>query len=434
MKHFFPCLALLVLLCTSCANDLPEMASKEPTDPQKTNLDYALACAEELINQIDPQTRGVSRKANVQFVCNESTRAAEQDTILYLVNYDDNMGFALLDAEGKNGGVYAISPKGHLEFGDSVGNPVLSQFFDNVKRAASTPLIPDSDNIIVVGWAKTQYRAVAQAAPILCDRYSNWTCENISGAGSDGAIANVSTAAVAMAKILAFYTHPSTIGGTSINWNYISGKSYKPTEVHKLLCALNSSSFLKDRYPAGSEDADRRILPSLVRNALTTLGLTDPYLDFSNNTAALGDPDNLYELKRVLGYPRVTHYPYIGPVIAYSNPSIPNDDTNSSFDTYQYIQYWIVDGFMDVNRFALSSSGQVIQALWPNDQTLLHCVWGLNDYLNGYYALSYGYGDLSNKAGFLENGEFEYETQYEQYHFLEIGILGGYDLNPETQP
>ncbi len=435
--------AVIAVLFASCASDAPEMRVAEEDLSPKTNLEYALAYAEDFMGQLDPTTRGVDRQvADVQFVCNDLTRSGKQDTTLYLVNYADNMGFALLDAQAKNGGVYAISPKGHMEFSDSLNNPVLAHFFRRVKEVSATeePLTRDGGPI-VSGWKYQGYAITQQAGPVLCERYANWTCNNVKGAGDNGKTADVTSASVVIAKLLAYYTHPQTIDNIAINWDKISGSAYSNAEVFKLLSALNSKTMLGDNgsTSTGTTDATRKVTPTNVHNALSSFGLTDPIFTPSNGTDIFDTLSyrKVSQLKIIL-HPTGTPTFYQGvdrpkaPVICYAKPKV---DKSSEF--LPYYQYWIIDGFVDRVKMAGASAGTAnIVAWYPS---LYHCVWGDNDYLNGYYYAvtvddqqNHGIG---NEAGyFTGTSTVEFEVQDWQMLFPVVGALGGFTNIGLAQP
>lgn len=436
-------MAVITLLCASCSSDLPEMVSGNNQDAPKTNLEYALKYAEDLIGHIDPMTRGSHRHANVQFVCNQATRAGEQDTLLYLVNYEDDMGFALLDAEGKNGGVYAISPKGHLEFSDSIDNPTLAHFFRKVESISSVTL-PDTDSITIIGW-EHQYPIMIydESKPFLCSRYASWSSNYVAGAGPNGGLGNVTTAATALAKMLAYYLHPNTINGTAINWNYISGPTVSQSTVYHLLRTLNNSSFLEDTPIAGSissGDEGRMVSYENIIDAFKKLGFgEDPFVTFNANNNLFVTRNNINNMKVVLGSKQRIEGSCVpkGPIMAFARP-MDNIDSGMIFP---YNQFWIIDGFIDRGHVLpnyIPKPGD--QSLIP---TLYHCIWGLDDYLDGYYAFVVE-GYIDNNYSYIEkikdpaSGVYKdtliSEEMEDQYLFPNPGGIGGFEIQPIPQP
>ncbi len=442
MKKLLFFSVLLALVCMGCANEMPELAQGAQPETPKTNLEYALAYAEELLGQIDPQTRGVSRQPNVQVVCSEATRAGEQDTLLYLVNYSDNMGFALLDAEGKNGGVYAISPKGHLEFSDSIDNPVLGNFFRNVYTASSSdPVVIDTVPGTIIWPDRSVLRITDKSGEFLCDRYAEWTCDDIKGAGPNGSTATVTTAATALAKMLALYQTTNSINGTIINWkDIVNSGSYVKSEVKKLHAALNSQDFLDDRGygGTGTEDVTRRVRPSVLEAALKKLNLDTINLNYSAGSNLFSTYEECRKMKLVLGSQALVQAGGLpkAPVIAFCQPYEKDENY-----TWGYFQYWIIDGFIDRARF--HENFPVYPGMPTNLPTLYHCVWGMDEYYNGYYAYT--------TECYIDNNAVEFYTERNpnnghvaakdslnhrgnQYLFPNPGILGGFPNKPKAQP
>ncbi|MDE6272572.1 MAG: Spi family protease inhibitor [Muribaculaceae bacterium] len=438
-KSFF--FAVLAVIFASCAGDAPELrVADEGSSSPKTNLEYALAYAEELMGQLDPQTRGVNREvADIQFVCNDMTRSGEQDTTLYLVNYADNMGFALLDAQAKNGGVYAISPKGHLEFSDSVNNPVLAHFFRRVREVSANhePLTRDGGPI-VSGWKNTIYQIEDSANPILCSQYADWTYNDIPGVTNNGGSANITTAACALAKILAYYLHPEIVGDENINWKYISRTSPLKSEVYKLLRALNTRAILQDYVAdsSGHDDWTRKITPEYVDNALKILGLGAPSLWINGDENPFSSIKHTANIKLFLSarsheYATFKRPTFPSPLIAFSMPlqkSISLEDT--TYLRHPIYRYWIIDGFQSITKYAADEDGNPIMSL--NTTTLYNCIWGNDYYMNGYYAITNA--GFNNMLADFDGNEIVYEELSDQFLFPETGIIGGYNLIPEAQP
>lgn len=99
-----------------CSQDEPILVPNVSEQSAKTNthrvsLHDALNRADALLSQIgDPTTRSKTRKVkSVEYLTNTLTRSGTIDTTLYLVNYENNGGFALLGADKRVRPIYAIS-------------------------------------------------------------------------------------------------------------------------------------------------------------------------------------------------------------------------------------------------------------------------------------------------------------------------------------
>lgn len=341
---FFSFSAALLLFgaCSSEAPMLPTEISNTSEVPQKFDLNAALKIAEEALGQLDPATRGKERAVgSIEAVRSEITRGSESDTILYLVNYVGDTGFALMDAEGKNGVIYAISPKGHLEFSDSIDNPALAYFFNRVKNEASQPLTR-GDIFVTPGQGTTTITGTNVYGPLLSDWISGWECESIPGVGGSNIKGNASTAAVAIAKLLAFYQKKVDIGNVAIDWNQIL-KNKSKSEKNKLIAAINQASFLKDNkiYPDDEYeskfllgDEGRSITPNLVEDALTSLFGEAPEYKYNPTNPNLFSNFGVVECL-ILSTSTTSA---TGPVIACCHPRNPETESDLA-----YYQYWIID-------------------------------------------------------------------------------------------
>ena len=99
----------------------------------KVSLNQALVYAENSINGIGTSTRSTSRKVKSSeiFVAKPSTRSAESEEVsFYLINYEDNEGFAMVSTDSRTTPVYAYSDEGNLTTMDLEINPLYKIFMD----------------------------------------------------------------------------------------------------------------------------------------------------------------------------------------------------------------------------------------------------------------------------------------------------------------
>ena len=142
---------VMLLSFGSCADDsITESIEEIPQSVKTTKLtlDEALAHAEEMFSVIEGNTRSKSRKvAKVKEIYGSShTRGDNTNPLFYLVNYEDNEGFALLGADERVEPVYAISSKGKLNMEDTVRNIGLAVFMNDIIQNAEYEL----QNAIIV--------------------------------------------------------------------------------------------------------------------------------------------------------------------------------------------------------------------------------------------------------------------------------------------
>lgn len=142
---FLICIASLI----SCESDiiLPE-TDTTPMSSNKRSLGEAIDIATRSLSLIEGQgTRSGGRTIdmdNIAYVCDRSTRAADNDTLMYIVNFDDNEGYAIVSANRNTEGLIAITEKGHLNSDCRTVNPGLDIYLDNIKNQIKRvpPFIP----------------------------------------------------------------------------------------------------------------------------------------------------------------------------------------------------------------------------------------------------------------------------------------------------
>ncbi|MBD5289324.1 MAG: hypothetical protein HDS26_01400 [Bacteroides sp.] len=128
-KLFLSFLTLeLLSLFGACSNeDIPD-APRLDDSIQVTNpgLDRALQIVEEMMKELDGgATRSSRRIATIEQV-NQLTRSDVQDPNWFLVNYDDEAGFALVNDAKIYCPVYGIANTGSLSMTDTTENKGLA--------------------------------------------------------------------------------------------------------------------------------------------------------------------------------------------------------------------------------------------------------------------------------------------------------------------
>lgn len=116
------------MIACSAEDDLTvsqKSESPKPANKFRISLEDASNRAESIINLIEKErhTRSNGKRTirSVDYYINPSTRGGESiDTLLYLINYGDEQGFALVSADERLDPVYAISDEGHLNFSDTI--------------------------------------------------------------------------------------------------------------------------------------------------------------------------------------------------------------------------------------------------------------------------------------------------------------------------
>ena len=117
--------SLLVVCFTACTSDIQDMptyndqTNQSSKNPYRVSLSQALATVQPLFNNMDEgkATRSSRIISNVDYITSTiATRGDSEvsmDTLLYVVNFDDENGFAVLGADKRVPAVLAISDEGN---------------------------------------------------------------------------------------------------------------------------------------------------------------------------------------------------------------------------------------------------------------------------------------------------------------------------------
>lgn len=209
-KLFLSCLLFLSLII-SCSDEI--MLEENGFDNGVNNsytrpLEQALVQAQNLMDEIEGHTKSAVRKyPRVEYITNKTTRGGLQDTLLYLVNYYDNQGFALLGATEGSYDIYAISPTGHLEMNDTIECSSLSAFVNAALAHASE----NKSQSVVIGWKNWMTKIDAKVDPMLHPFVSSWNQRspyNIMCPTIDGQKCLVGCVALAYTQLISYYKYP----------------------------------------------------------------------------------------------------------------------------------------------------------------------------------------------------------------------------------
>lgn len=173
-KTFQISLALVGTLLFSCnqAEDL-QLPVEENMPDSKTQwvLDLAQSEAERLF---PPQGRAdvrVAKVSGLKAVCDNNSRG-ESDTLIYVVNYEDNKGFALISATGAEQPVLAVVPEGNYDPSVGTDNPGFNLFMAAARNNAKSDslkkeITPAGYPMNIYGqYVKTEEKVITQYGPV----------------------------------------------------------------------------------------------------------------------------------------------------------------------------------------------------------------------------------------------------------------------------
>lgn len=137
----------IILTMASCSNDI-EQTFEKSSDNFNCNKESAIATA--ALNARDfffaPESRDASVSVDkINYITSRSSRSNAEDTLIYVVNFADNKGFAILSAVDKDDPVYAVTDCGqYTPDGENV-----TGVEDYIQRA-KTLMKSNQDSLIAV--------------------------------------------------------------------------------------------------------------------------------------------------------------------------------------------------------------------------------------------------------------------------------------------
>ena len=354
----------------------PQTRSEETAKPTVRTLEEALQYADDWFMQMEQGTRAANprRVGSVEYLtAAPATRSTVADTLMYLVNYEDDMGFALLGSRRDSRDIYAISQEGRLLMSDTVYNKGLADFMAAARADALNPPREFPDSVSIgMNW---KYTVTRQVEPMLPESVSKWGqrspfnqwCPfvgNVQGV--------VGCGPVAVGMVMAYYQWPDKIGDWTIPWSSMISGSYN-SAVARFLEDLASPEYLNAEYVSYENDNDhldpfsRSIKPNTV--VLPTFRKLKYSMSYS---FSIREGVNFNEFQTQVfdfmekGYKTAERAPIL-------MTGKPEDDPLRG-------HIFVVDGYAERKKFV----GNNMTLLYPADP-LLHVVWGWHGYGNGYY-------------------------------------------------
>lgn len=399
-------LALLILsvLLVNCTNekDYDVVKKAEPkyavvkrarAITERTNhLSYeeALSIAMNSISMVDGKS-GMTRGKSNRRVINEKngvftigsksdvTRSGDyvEDTLLYVFNFNDNQGFAVVSANRNTESLLAVTESGSYQPDTESEIDGLNGFMkmakEYVKNAKNTLIkTSDSYNYWKVESDTLEYSRLEAKIPVA------WGQDGVAGTYCSNNTAGCGP--IVMAQIMSYYQHPNSFTFTfgnrdinyeTVNWSQINQHVHTGSHPYPL-CNGNSNL----------DKTIGRICRELGCKARST---------YKSNGATSTSPGALYDV--------LTYYGYTMPGFH----SIPSDE-NSFMDwlvedkliiMVGYKQndighFWLIDGGFHIKTHSVVYASQdevnwVSYHDWTINQTYSHINWGWDGFCNGLF-------------------------------------------------
>lgn len=223
----------------SCSNEdvfeAPESVNNnavEELNPNRRTYAEALEIAQNSITMLQDSaaiTRGeaADRSLNlvngVKAVCQPVTRAngTSNDTVLYVFNFNDDKGFALVSANRATEGLLAVIEEGNYDPSVEAGNPFIEQCMQNLKDYATNMVETETANSEVVTRANYgEHRTLRNKRSYAPKLTVEWNQAKNSVTGYDCPNKIAGSGSVAMMQVMSYYEHPKSITTSYANSAY----------------------------------------------------------------------------------------------------------------------------------------------------------------------------------------------------------------------
>lgn len=237
MKKVLFLLSATIMMAACSKQESIENDSASPVKQESKlgirSYEEALKIAESSIPMIDSKesTRGlidyrkIDYKDKQAYIYDFKTRANTNlnDTLIYVINFENNKGFALISAAKNTEGLLAITEKGHCNVNERSNNPGFEMFIKLAKEYVTNAykrLFRDpSDTLISINVVETDVNTVV--GPYISTKWGKFHPEGEEFNNNDAGCTNV-----AMVQIMSYYNYPTQIdltynnsGMLNLNWN-----------------------------------------------------------------------------------------------------------------------------------------------------------------------------------------------------------------------
>ena len=370
---FFAAASLLMLAsCSQESFDAPIQGGNSSSSNYRS-LEEGLKDADVLFKKMGMNTRSQSRKVKSVETLNQSTRSASPESAFYIVNYENNEGFALLSADKRLEPVFAISEEGSMNLSDTIYNKSLAYYIRGIESyAGAIPTGPNypwtldslkiekpDDKITVLCQPLLGTANTGSILPLFHQRSPfNKYCFT-----PEGKEAPTGCAPLAAGTLMAYYEWPPKYT-ERLDWTAMKADRNHDSWA-KLFRWLGSENCMHTEYYENvSETKSKWFIP-----AFRNMGYKDMYLDHFTIEKANA------ELQRGK------------PLFVFGKDSVKGGHV------------WIIDGVQYV------VSGLAVED--NNHKTYYyHCVWGAGGAHNGYFVFRgdfYLKGYLFKDMGYVAN-------------------------------
>ncbi|MDR2126857.1 MAG: C10 family peptidase, partial [Prevotellaceae bacterium] len=281
-----------------------------------------------------------------------SSNTSEIDTLVYVINFENDEGFALASADSRYESVFCITENGNYSPDDSIDNPGFANFMEGINLYLM--YIPSScpECLSVIGDIYGDWETVTQVEKLKV-RWGQGYPYNNNTPTSSGIHAPAGCVATAIAQIFSYYQYPASHSSYSYNWtNMLQHEAY-PSYTS---------------YSAAYSD-----LAYLFRNDIG-LGVNMDY-DVYESRATINDAYNYLNNRGYNTYNGIINYNTEQILSALTQNKLIFTAGYKSLN--QNGHAWVIDGYIHQQREVIPEAppGMIADPYYEY-RTLVHCNWG----------------------------------------------------------
>lgn len=384
MKLRFVLAAGILLAFIAC--DSHDDFARSENFSQTRTIEEAIEIAKSAASMLDDVSSRVYPERdinldNIQILSNLSR--SEPDTLIYIVNYKNNLGFAVISAQKKVEPLLAVTESGSYVNAEECHNPGLVQFMnmatDYVKNTSSSSV---EQEVIT----EVRFEEIVNGDTIAPRVEVQWGQTGIYGAYCQNGISGCNNTAAAM--VMSYFEYPK-----SIELKYQSNSSAMPLDWTEIKRHKTGA------YTTCCSDKIHEPIGHLMRELGFRSG--SKYLDNKTRTFISDTRKVLHDLGYNVGAITDTYNGFVkwnlknGLIMMYGH-----DDTAGGHtwlcDGYKYQKTVVVEYIRPINEVSWTENSRTETELIYN-----HFNWGWNGMHNGYFydgvykASSYNFGNTS---------------------------------------
>lgn len=393
-------IAATAAVMASCSSDnLPELQNAREKDPvlapHRVSLNEALNHADRYLEAIEGvRTRHARIPASVEILgSNIPTRSSQSsDTLLYVVNYANDQGFAVLAADDRLMPVYAISETGRLNMSDTTFNQGLATFFDLARSEAELitsqadgfgigyfpPYVPDSTLVVdTTSFDIDDSLRKVVIGPFLKGNAPLWKQSYPFSSlipTINGQYVQSGCTAIAIAQALCILKMPynsALYPEYTINWDIAMNfpKLADDGGLPRLIEVLGRPENLNLKYGTSSSSTQKGDYDAIPRT-MKNFNLNTKYCFGS-------DADTQYWYNERIENSILKGYPVL--VNSYVK-KYANENRTGNISKVGHL--WLIDGMLYT-----PGCRQIPDPIFGMQDQLFHCIWGWGGLSNGYFTI-----------------------------------------------